>query len=184
MSVPDNYFDFFDLPHKLDIDLQDLEKRFYALSRRWHPDLFSRRSVDEQREALEASAILNDGYRVLRDPISRAEYLLQEQGFDTGEQKSKDVPAELLEEVFDLNMALDELRDGDTDAVPRLEDARGKFIEMRDEIDRELPRKFTEYDRSADREVLTGIRAILNRRKYIRNLVNEVEKALAVNVPN
>ncbi|MDQ2900670.1 MAG: Fe-S protein assembly co-chaperone HscB [Acidobacteriota bacterium] len=172
------------MPHKLDLDLKDLETRFYALSRRWHPDLFSRRSADERREALDAAAILNDGYRTLRDPIGRAEYLLQEHGFDIGEQKSKDVPAELLEEVFELNMALEELRRGDTDAVPQLEEARAKFTEMRDEIGRELQRKFAEYDHSLNRSVLTDIRAILNRRNYVRNLVNEVEKALVVNVPN
>ncbi|MGI8991936.1 MAG: Fe-S protein assembly co-chaperone HscB [Bryobacteraceae bacterium] len=184
MSVPRNYFDFFELPHKLDLDLKDLEKRFYALSRRWHPDLFSRRSMDEQREALDAAAILNDGYRTLRDPIGRAEYLLQEHGFDIGEQKSKDVPPELLEEVFELNMALEELRGGETDAAPQLEEARAKFTRMLDEIDRELQRKFVAYDHSPDRAVLTEVRAILNRRKYVRNLVIEVEKALVVNVPN
>ncbi|MDQ6707230.1 MAG: Fe-S protein assembly co-chaperone HscB, partial [Acidobacteriota bacterium] len=133
---------------------------------------------------LGASAVLNDGYRALRDPISRAEYLLQEHGFDIGEQKSKDVPAELLEEVFELNMALEDLRGGDADAVPYLEEARAKFIQMRDEIDRELQREFAEYDTAADGAVLTDIRALLNRRKYVRNLVSEVEKALAVNVPN
>ena len=56
-------------------------------------------------------AILNDGYRVLRDPIKRAEYLLAQEGFDIGEQRSKNVPPELLEEVFELNMLLEEAPD-------------------------------------------------------------------------
>jgi molecular chaperone HscB len=174
-----NYFDFFGLEHKLDLDLKDLEKRFYALSRQYHPDRFTLKSPEEQQVALDATAILNDGYRTLRDPLARAEYLLKENGFDIGEQGSKNVPPELLEEVFELNMAIEELRGGDESARPGLEEARNKFVAMRDGIDRELQTKFAEYDRAGDRNILGEIRGILNRRRYVRNLVNEVEKELA-----
>lgn len=184
MSFPSNYYDFFEIGHQLNLDPVDLEKRFYALSRRWHPDLFSRRSAAEKQESLEATAVLNDAYRTLRDPITRAEYLLREQGFDTVERKSSEVPPELLEEVFELNMALEELKGGDSDAIPQLEHARAKFTSMRDEIDGSLQQRFAEYDKNPEHAVLEQIRALLNRRKYIRNLVGEVEKVLVANVSN
>jgi molecular chaperone HscB len=174
-----NYYDFFGLEHRLDLDLKDLEKRFYALSRQYHPDRFTLKRREEQQYALDATSILNDAYRTLRDPLARAEYLLKENGFDIGEQGTKNVPPELLEEVFELNMALEELRGGDESARPALEQARDKFIAMRGEIDRELSAKFAEYDTARDRGVLAEIRGILNRRRYVRNLVNEVEKELA-----
>jgi molecular chaperone HscB len=177
-SLPSNYYDFFGLEHRLDLDLRDLEKRFYALSREHHPDRFSLKSREEQQRALDATAILNDAYRTLRDPLVRAEYLLKENGFDIGEQSSKNVPPELLEEVFELNMALEELRGGDESARQSLEDARNKFTGMRDAIDTKLAAKFREYDGSRAHGVLETIRGILNRRRYIRNLVNEVEKEL------
>src|SRR5437867_11532440 len=145
-SLPSNYYDFFGLEDRLDLDLRDLEKRFYALSREHHPDRFSLKSREEQQYALDATAILNDGYRTLRDPLARAEYLLKENGFDIGEQSSKNVPPELLEEVFELNMALEELRGGDEEARAALEEAQKKFARMRDDIDRELETKFAEYD--------------------------------------
>src|ERR1700761_4360571 len=104
-----NYFEFFDLPQNLAIDLRDLEKRFYDLSRKYHPDVNARKGPAERAEAEEATAILNDAYRTLRDPIKRAMYLLKLEGFDIGEQGTKDVPPELLEEMFELNMALEEL---------------------------------------------------------------------------
>ncbi len=176
--VPSNYYDFFGLEHKLDLDLRDLEKRFYSLSRQHHPDHYTLKSREEQQHALDATAILNDAYRTLREPLARAEYLLKENGFDIGEQGSKNVPPELLEEVFELNMALEELRSGDDAARPALEEARTKFMGMRDAIDTELTEKFQEYDRSRNRAALSDIRGILNRRRYIRNLVNEVEKEL------
>jgi molecular chaperone HscB len=177
--LPANYYDFFGLEHRLDLDLKDLEKRFYALSRQYHPDRYTLKSREEQQYALDATALLNDAYRTLRDPLARAEYLLKGNGFDIGEQGSKNVPPELLEEVFELNMALEELRGGDESARPSLEEARKKFVTMRDKIDGELRAKFLEYDRAGGRNVLADIRGILNRRRYVRNLVNEVEKELS-----
>lgn len=175
MQPPSNYFDFFEIPHKLNLDSKDLETRFYALSKRWHPDRFARAAPAERRLSEDATAILNDGYRVLKDPISRAEYLLKEQGFDIGEQKSNNVPPELLEEVFELNMALEEIES----SRPQLEESRGKFLKMREDLDRELLASFAAYDAREDRAGLDRIRGLLNRRRYIRNLVNQVDKALA-----
>ena len=167
-----NYYDFFEIPHHLSLDLKDLEKRFYALSRRWHPDRFARSGVEERQEALDASAILNDGYRVLRDPIQRANYLLKENGFDIGEQQSKEVPPELLEEVFELNMALDE---SDAQAI---EEARAKFQKMQEAIDQELDAKYRAYDEAPGQATLQEIRGLLNRRKYVTNLVGRASAAI------
>jgi len=175
MRLASNYFDFFGLPHKLNLDNKDLESRFYALSKQWHPDRFARGTPDERRLSEDATATLNDGYRTLKEPVSRAEYLLKEHGFDIGEQKSGNVPPELLEEVFELNMALEEVES----SRPQLEEARAKFLSMRDELDRELSSQFITYDETQDPAVLENVRGILNKRKYIRNLVNQVEKALA-----
>jgi molecular chaperone HscB len=175
MRPPSNYFDFFGIPHKLNLDSKDLEERFYALSKQWHPDRFARSAEEERRISEDATATLNDGYRTLREPLSRAEYLLKEHGFDIGEQKSNNVPPELLEEVFELNMALEEIES----SRPQLAEAKARFLAMREELDRDLGVQFAAYDESADRAVLERIRGILNRRRYIRNLVNQVERALA-----
>ncbi len=177
-SFEREYFSFFSLPANLSIDLDDLKTRFYALSREWHPDRFSRAPAADQERALEATAIVNDGYRVLRDPIRRAEYVLSKNGFDIGEQKSKNVPPELLEEVFELNMALEELRSGDEDARPALKTAKTKFDGMRAEIDGDLAGLFAKYDAAKDQAALTEIRSVLNRRRYIENLLRDVGTAL------
>src|SRR4051812_25395544 len=96
ISLSQDYFSFFGIPRQLSLDLTDLQSRFYALSQEFHPDRYARSSAAEQQYALDATALLNDGYRVLRDPLKRAEYLLSQEGFDIGEQRSKDVPPELL----------------------------------------------------------------------------------------
>jgi molecular chaperone HscB len=165
----------------LSLDVAGLQKRFYELSRQLHPDRYTRKSERERQFSLEATAILNDGYRTLRDPVKRAEYVLKQNGLDIGEQRSKNVPPELLEEVFELNMALEELREGDSSVRPQLEKAGERFRAMLAGVDRELERQFQEYDQAADggAEILAKIRATLNRRRYIQNLVGEVEKELS-----
>lgn len=175
-----DYFRFFGYGGpRLGLDTDDLQKRFYELSRRFHPDRFARMPAAEQQYALDATSLLNDAYRVLRDPVARAEYVLKQEGFDVGEQRSKDVPPELLEEVFELNMALEELRGGDSSARAQLEEAAAKFTAMRDDVDGELTVLGGWYDSAPSRELLQQIRNLLNRRRYIRNLVNEVQKELA-----
>src|ERR1700761_5321355 len=127
-SQPD-YFTQFSLPQHLHIDLAALEKSFYAHSRKLHPDRFASKPREEQEAALAASSQLNDAYRTLRDPIARTEYLLSLEGVQleeqsraatdaakaAGTQKKQVAPPDLLEEAFELNMALEELRMGGDD---------------------------------------------------------------------
>ena len=182
-SLTSDYFSFFSLPRRLSIDPADLQKRFYDLSRQLHPDKFAGRGAAEQQHALDATALLNDAYRVLRDPAKRAEYLLKLEGFGVEEQRSATVPPELLEEVFELNMMLEELRGGDESTRPQLEEEQRRFAKMLERVDCDLLKEFAVYDASPDPSVLSVMRTILNRRRYIQNLVREVERALAGEPP-
>ena len=179
--IPD-YFEFLGMDCHLSIDPERLQKQFYSLSRLLHPDRYTRRSEQEKHYSLQASSILNDAYRVLRDPIRRSEYVLNQAGFESGDPRNKDVPAELLEEVFELNMALDELRMGELEVLPELDGMRQRFMDMLGAIDGELEAQFLVHDGQAGdearRRVLERIRSILNRRRYIQNLVSEVDKQL------
>jgi molecular chaperone HscB len=168
------------LEPRLSLDPVDLKKRFYEQSRLWHPDRFTRASPQQQQQALDMTALINDAFRTLRDPVTRAEYFLKQNGMEL----SKDAPPELLEEVFELNMALEELRGGDDSARPQLTEAQARFQAMRSEIDAALAGSFAGYDASRDKNVLDEIRAALNRRRYVSNLVREVEKELNVHVSN
>ena len=175
---PTDYYALLGLERTLNLSVEDLQRRFYDLSRQLHPDRFTRKLERERHYSLDASSVLNDAYRVLRDPVKRAQYVLSQEGFDVGEQQSKDVPQELLEEVFELNMALEEMRGGDESARPQLEQAEKNFTNMLSEVDQKLESLFTEYDQSRSHDKLVEVRGILNRRKYILNLLNEVHKEL------
>lgn len=167
-----NYYEAFGLEPHLLLDTEDLQQRFYRLSREFHPDRFTRRPIEEQQLALDRTSILNDGLRTLKDPVRRAEYILKNNGFDIGEQRTKDVPPELLEEVFELNMALEESDQGE------LASFQSRFAAMLTGIDVELQQRFAAYDSTKSRDELAALRAILNRRRYIENLVQKIDNAL------
>jgi molecular chaperone HscB len=160
MSAP-GYFEFFGLEPKLALDRDDLERRFYRLSRELHPDRFQRATPAERERSLEASAILNDAYRTLRDPVARAEYALKRLGLAAD---AKPTPPELLEEVFAMNEAVEE---GDAAAI---EAGRARFEALRAEADAELPALFARFD-AGDAAAPSRIRALLDRRRYILNLL-------------
>lgn len=169
-----DYYELLGIPRSLNVSLDELQRRYYALSRELHPDRFMNKPAAERERAENAYSAVNDAYRTFKDPIRRAQYLLSLEGFDIGEQGSKDVPPELLEEVFELNMALEEMRSGDESARPQIEQAEKNFTGMLHETDEQLRSLYAEYDASHSRDTLTQVRSALNRRKYIQNLLAEV----------
>src|SRR5216110_4040699 len=106
-----DYFAVFGMPRKLWIEMSELEQKFLQLSWKLHPDNFVNATEQERELALKRSSELNDAYRTLRDPVGRVEYLLGIEGARKEGEHKQQAPPELLEEVFDLNESLDELRD-------------------------------------------------------------------------
>ena len=174
------FYEALGLEPKLVLDSEELKKHFYERSRQWHPDRFSRASAPEQQKSLEMTSMLNDAFRTLRDPVARAEYFLAENGI----VPSKQVLPELLEEVFEMNIALEELRAGDESARLQLTEALQRFNHMRDEINHGLSVLFIRYDEAQDASHLLAIRSVLDRRQYVANLIRDVEKELNVPVSN
>jgi molecular chaperone HscB len=193
-AEPTDFFSFFGLPRKLEMDEAALEREFYALSRKLHPDVYSRASVREQAWSLEKTSQLNDAYRTLKDPVSRTEYLLTLEGIQLEEQsktatekaraagvdKRQTVPAELLEEAFELNMLLEEAKLGGVD-----DDLRGQLLATREGLTArlktmrdELRAAWKQWD-GGDSEATALMVDVLNRRSYLRNLVRDINEVLS-----
>ena len=183
------------MPQKLTLDLAALEQRFHSFSWKLHPDRFVRASEDERQLSLELTSQLNDAYRTLRDPVARVEYLLSLSGMRKDGQKKQQAPPELLEEVFQLNESLDELREarasgGTASQVAglraKLESAQRKFESSLAGVGQELAGVSAEWDaaldsnadESARKKLMERMNEVLNRRSYIRNLVNGVGQEL------
>ncbi len=193
LTVGADYFSFFELPRKLTIDPGMLEGKFHMLSWKLHPDNFVRASEFERNLSLERSSELNDAFRTLREPVGRIEYLLDFLEVRKEGTTKQQAPPELLEEVFELNESLDELRfarasGGDTAALRgRLEAAQKKFQELLAGVDAELAATAQKWDTALDTNtddaartaLLTKMGDLLNRRAYVRNLVAGVNAEMA-----
>jgi molecular chaperone HscB len=194
-QVPEHsdYFAMFDLARKLWVDMGTLEQKFLQLSWKLHPDNFTNATPEERAISLRRSSELNDAYRTLRDPVARVEYLLAIEGTRVEGKNKQQAPPELLEEVFELNESLDELRGakasgGDITALKqRLGAAEKNFQGKLAEVDSELQNVAKQWDKALDAKVdasarkgvMAQLNELLNRRSYVRNLVVNVQKELA-----
>jgi molecular chaperone HscB len=196
VSPSSDYFEFLGLPRKLNFAPAVLEKRFRELSRQFHPDYFQNASPDDRRASLLRSSYLNDAYRTLRDPVARVSYLLRLEGLapEGSHELSRQVPPELLEEVFALNEQLDEARNLRAGGAPerewhaRLEAARRPIDAKRADHEAQLRELAARWDDLVDacgtdaprqrRAVLEALSARLLERNYIANLLAGVEREL------
>lgn len=192
-----DYFAFFGLPQKLTLNVDGLEQRFHSLSWKLHPDRFAQAPENEKQLSLDLTSQLNDAYRTLREPVARVEYLLSLHGMRKEGQKKQQAPPELLEEVFELNESLDELREARasgegaaqmTGLRAKLESAQRKFESALAGVDQELARVSADWDAALDagageaakKQLMERMNEVLNRRSYIRNLVNGVRQELTM----
>ncbi len=188
-----DYFTCLGLSRLLNIDLGVLEGKYYELSRVFHPDFFQNKTETEQAISLRNSALLNTAYRTLKDPIRRAEYLIQ---LEAG--SAKDIrtspPADLFEEILALQEDLEEFRSASPGQNPehmealrtRLKADRETLERRQREMERRLSELFTAWDNLQSRKepddhaggekaaVLKEMREILSNRTYLRNIVNDM----------
>jgi molecular chaperone HscB len=192
-----DYFAFFGLPRKLTIAQDELERRFRELSRKFHPDYYYNAPPAERLASLERSSYLNDAYRALRTPATRIEHLLAIEGLPSTKSEGAEsggakVPPALLEEVFELNEQLDEIREqreaGADAAVltKRLETARAPIDRKGEEHERQIEELSARWDSLVDtaspadrRAALEALRERLLERNYINNLLATIEREVA-----
>jgi len=196
VSKDTDYFTCLGFPRRLTLDPKKLEAKFYELSRTFHPDFYQTKTSAEQTISLSNAAVLNTAYRTLRDPIQRAEYLL---ALETGSVKDirTSPPADLFEEILELQDTLEEYRasDRNSDEGHRLRttlQAEQEALEQRkEEMESQLQQLFTDWDQLQDRgeatsqarverdRILKQIRELLSHRTYINNILNDLAATIA-----
>ena len=191
-----DYFTCFGFPRRLTIDQQKLEAKFYELSRVFHPDFYQNKSEAEQVISLGNSAMLNTAYRTLRDPIQRAEYLL-----DLEAGAVKDIrtspPADLFEEILELQDTLEEFRatdrasDAGSALRAKLQSERATLELRQRDMETQLQQLFIRWDALQDRgeateqaraerdRILKQMRDVLSNRTYVKNIVNDLVATIA-----
>jgi molecular chaperone HscB len=182
-----DFFEVFGLERRLAVDVAALQRRFYELSRRWHPDFHQAAPAAEQARALEESARVNAAYRALRDPLARVEYLVRlEEGRDTREGaavKPKAPPA-LLAEMFEIQEVVEEARSGSLDDATRatLREQRdalsARVAEAEARIAGPLSAAWDRATRAERPAALAALKEALATRAYLRTVVDDLDAAL------
>jgi len=182
-----NHFEVFGLPRRLAIDTAELQRTFYELSRRGHPDFHQAAPAERQAEILEASARLNAAYRALRDPIARIEYLVRlEEGRETreGATVKPKAPPELLEEMFEIQEALQEAKSGGLDAGSRetlgaqRERLRARYEQEESRLRGPLSQAWDAAGPAERAGALTAFKESLATRAYLRTVIDDIDEAL------
>ena len=188
-----DYFTLFGIGPRLNLDLAWLEATFYELSRKFHPDFYQKKSQEERAISLKNAALVNKAYRTLRDPIQRMEYLIQR--VDGGSAVATEAPADLFDEILELQELLEGVQEApnDSDQRSRLLDAlhreQARFGQIQEEGNRALARLSTEWDRlqeapeekertEAQRRFLSEMRRILSRRAYLERVLNDIQSGI------
>jgi molecular chaperone HscB len=183
-----DYFEVFGLPRKLQIDLDGLQRSFYELSRRHHPDFHQGAGAEDQARALEASALVNRAYRALRDPVRRVEYLIAlEEGREVREEttaKAK-VPMDLLAEMLEVQEALEDAKSsGLTDEVAEgLRAERQRLQERYQAEENALIAGGPEWDAAVDagkerQPLIERFKQRLAARAYLRTVIDDLTQAV------
>ena len=173
-----NYFDFYAIPQSFNLDAAFLKKKFYELSKQYHPDFYANEDDAKQQEILELSTLNNKAYQTLSDPARRLEYILKLHGL-ISEGAKPQLPAAFLMEMMDVNERLMEV-----DTVEDLGKITAEVLAVEGDMNEELDKLTVDYqqlDDTAKESRLNEIADIYYRQKYllrIKESLNNVASRL------
>ena len=158
-----NYFELFEIPVQLKVDKASLPRKFFELSRKFHPDFFVNGSEQEKTKALEKSALLNRAFKTFQNPDETIKYVLQLKGLLEEEEKYK-LPPDFLMEVLEINEELMELGENKT-LLPNLEI---RITELQSEIYEPVKEIVESYkeDITSEKELLQ-VKEYYYKKKYL-----------------
>lgn len=139
-----NHFELFGLPVSFDVDADDLTSRYRELQRRVHPDKFANAPDQERRLSLQMTALVNEAFQTLKDPVRRGRYLLSLRGVDMGEETDTAMDPAFLMEQMELRENLEEIRQVDNPGE--------QLVELANRIDQRMQEKIDQLRRTLDRD--------------------------------
>lgn len=106
----ENHFQLFGIAPGFNIDVNALAERYRELQRAVHPDKFAHATAQDRRLAMQHAANINEAFRVLKDPVQRALYLLRMNGVNVPEHSNTPLDAAFLMQQMELRETIDDAR--------------------------------------------------------------------------
>lgn len=168
----------------MELDAASLKKRYYDLSRKFHPDFYQKATPAERQIATERSALLNKAYETLRDPFLRAEYILDLEGIIDLKKDLGPVAADLLAEVFEIQENISAFLGsrgsaGADERMHTLENELAGLLKRQKRIEQDLKRLFHEWDELAEKkELAEKMLRLLHEKRYIDTAIQNIHAGL------
>ncbi len=162
-----NYFELYEIPISFKPNQELIKQKFYALSKRYHPDFYVNESQDQQDEVLELSTLNNKAFQVLKDNQKRLHYVLELKGHLV-EGENYSLPQSFLMEMMEVNEAIMELEFNPDDA--KFEELTNQISDIENSLSNDLEVLTSSFDTSdaVDQEnSLKAIKDIFYRTKYL-----------------
>jgi molecular chaperone HscB len=183
-----DYLAVLGLPMHPAVDPAELERRYYDLSRKLHPDRFQIADADDQQASVQATALLNAAYRTLRDVESRGRWWLERSGESLGRDNNR-VPPALAAYVFDVQEKLAELKAGANGSAAAI---RSSLVETQQELGERRDGDRAELDAllhdwpegdpatggERTKAALAGLKSLLSELSYLRTLERDLQSVL------
>lgn len=159
-----NYFELFELPVQFGIDIADLHARYRKLQQQFHPDRFASASGQERRMSMEMTASINEGLRILKDPVSRGRYMLELAGVAMNEETDTAMNPAFLMEQMDLR--------------EQLEEAEGltALLNVSREVDQAFVRRVGQLAHDLAGGDLQQARSLVRELQFLQKLKHQIEE--------
>lgn len=165
-----NYFELFELPVSLQIDPNELSKKYFGLQKKYHPDFFSKADEQEQAAMLEKSSMVNNGFKILKDADETIKYVLQIKGLLT-ENEKYDLPADFLMEMMELNETMSSAD------ILSIEETATKINQLDTELYQNVQNIIENYNEErTTNEQLLLVKDYYYKKKYLKRISGRVEE--------
>ncbi|AAW85115.1 co-chaperone HscB [Aliivibrio fischeri] len=163
-----NHFELFGLPNQFELDGGLLSLQFRELQKRFHPDNFATSSERDRLLSIQKAAQINDAYQTLKNPVSRAEYILSEQGHDIrGEQTTMQDPMFLMQQM--------ELRE-ELESLPSSSDPESALFDFAENVTAMRKSQLVQLQELLKNEAWIEAAQSVRKLKFIEKLNQEVEQ--------
>jgi len=172
-----DYFSRLGLPRRFALDAAELERHYLARSRAVHPDYHAGGPTADLAASLELSAALNEAYTTLRDPFTRADYLLSLEGGPTAAEQ-KQMPPAFLAEMLEARERIEDARSANTPCSARIAELQGEFTAQYETLLGDVGEHFAKLESAPNNraKALVEIRSLLNAAKYVRGLIRDLNE--------
>ncbi|MEO7801799.1 MAG: Fe-S protein assembly co-chaperone HscB [Ginsengibacter sp.] len=164
-----NYFELYELPVSLQVDKKELNTKYIALQKRFHPDFFSKSDASEQEEMLQKSSMVNRGYKVFNNEDDTLKYVLELKGLVT-ENEKYDLPPDFLMEMMEINETLAEPQDSE------VEEMETKINQMQNQHYQSVQNIIENYnDEITTNEQLLLVKDYYYKKKYLNRILERLD---------